>query len=62
MQLACITSELPKSTCATNLTPECMCTNVALNAAVGLCAMKTCTVFELLRTNDFARMDVRLGD
>ena len=41
--------ELPKSTCATNLTSECLCSNDALNAAVAVCAQKTCTVYELLR-------------
>ncbi|KAH7397235.1 hypothetical protein BKA66DRAFT_408993 [Pyrenochaeta sp. MPI-SDFR-AT-0127] len=50
--LACFASELPKSSCATNLTTECMCTSVALNAAVGACAMKTCTVYELLQTKN----------
>lgn len=47
-QLVCFTKELPKSSCATDLTSECMCTNDALNAAVAACAMKTCTVYELL--------------
>lgn len=44
--------ELPKSSCATDLTSECMCTNDALNAAVGVCAMQTCTVYELLQTKN----------
>lgn len=48
-QLACFTLEIPNSTCATNLTAECMCTDTALNAAVSVCSMKTCTVYELLR-------------
>ncbi|KAF2853376.1 hypothetical protein T440DRAFT_418381 [Plenodomus tracheiphilus IPT5] len=50
--LACFTLEIPKSTCATNLTSECMCTNTALNAAVGACAMQSCTVYELLQTKN----------
>jgi hypothetical protein len=43
--------EIPKSTCAIDLTPTCMCTNDALNAAVGACSMQTCTTYELLRKN-----------
>ncbi|KAF4310829.1 hypothetical protein SLS57_009897 [Botryosphaeria dothidea] len=50
--LVCFTKELPKSSCATDLTSECMCTNDALNAAVAACAMKTCTVYELLVTKN----------
>jgi hypothetical protein len=49
IQLACFAQEIPKSTCATDLTSECLCTNTALNAAVGACSMQTCTKFELLR-------------
>jgi hypothetical protein len=48
-QLACFAEELPKSVCATDLTSQCLCTNVALNAAVAVCAKKTCTIFETLR-------------
>ncbi|KAF1846063.1 uncharacterized protein K460DRAFT_431062 [Cucurbitaria berberidis CBS 394.84] len=50
--LACFTLEVPKSTCARNLTSACMCTNTALNAAVGACAMKSCTRYELLQTKN----------
>ncbi|KAH7070327.1 hypothetical protein BKA63DRAFT_75039 [Paraphoma chrysanthemicola] len=52
--LACFTSEIPQSTCATNLTTACMCTNAALNAAVGACASQTCTVYELLQTKNIS--------
>ncbi|RMZ66270.1 oxidase [Pyrenophora seminiperda CCB06] len=48
LQLGCFMQELPKSTCATNLTSECLCSNDALNAAVAVCAQKVCTVYELL--------------
>ncbi|KAF2442465.1 hypothetical protein P171DRAFT_392365 [Karstenula rhodostoma CBS 690.94] len=52
--LTCFMSEIPKSTCATNLTSECLCTNAALNAAVGACSMKTCTVYELFQTKNIS--------
>ncbi|OAF99007.1 uncharacterized protein CC84DRAFT_1191485 [Paraphaeosphaeria sporulosa] len=52
--LACFMSEIPKTTCANNLTSECLCTNEALNAAVTLCASKTCTVYELLQTKNIS--------
>jgi hypothetical protein len=54
--------ELPKSTCATNLTSQCLCTNEALNLAVGACAQKTCTVFELMRKYTSQRPARILGD
>ena len=41
--------ELPKSTCATDLTSQCLCTNTALNLAVAACSQKTCTIYELMR-------------
>ncbi|KAJ4983425.1 CFEM domain-containing protein [Stagonosporopsis vannaccii] len=50
--LACFTLEIPQSNCARNLTTECMCTDVALNAAVSACAQKSCTVYELLQTKN----------
>ncbi|CAN9087251.1 unnamed protein product [Alternaria alternata] len=50
--LACFMEELPKSTCATNLTSECLCTNDALNAAVAVCSQKTCTIYELMQTKN----------
>ncbi|OJD31451.1 cfem domain-containing protein [Diplodia corticola] len=50
--LTCFTKELPLSTCATNLTSACMCSNDELNAKVGVCAMQTCTVAELLQTKN----------
>ncbi|KAF9736285.1 hypothetical protein PMIN02_006432 [Paraphaeosphaeria minitans] len=52
--LACFLSEIPKSTCANDLTSECLCTNDALNAAVTICASKTCTVYELLQTKNIS--------
>ncbi|KAI8933501.1 hypothetical protein NX059_009238 [Plenodomus lindquistii] len=48
--LECFTQQIPESTCAANLTAPCLCTNEALNAAVGLCAMQSCTVYEQLQT------------
>jgi hypothetical protein len=59
-KLACFAEELPKSTCATDLTSQCLCTNVALNAAVAVCARKTCTVFETLRKRMFLADVIRL--
>ncbi|KAF9699389.1 hypothetical protein EKO04_002689 [Ascochyta lentis] len=52
--LACFKLEIPKSTCATDLTSECMCTNAALNEAVGACSIKTCTAYELLQTKNIS--------
>ncbi|KAL0256750.1 hypothetical protein SLS55_009147 [Diplodia seriata] len=52
--LTCFTKELPKSSCATNLTSACMCSNDELNAAVQVCAMKACTVAELLGKHNSA--------
>ncbi|KAF1933714.1 CFEM domain-containing protein [Didymella exigua CBS 183.55] len=43
---------IPQSGCVKNLTSECLCTDVALNVAVGVCAQKTCTVYELLQTKN----------
>ncbi|KAG9193505.1 choline dehydrogenase [Alternaria panax] len=50
--LACFMQELPQSTCARNLTSECLCSNDALNAAVAVCSQKTCTIYELLQTKN----------
>ncbi|KAF2123897.1 hypothetical protein P153DRAFT_302951 [Dothidotthia symphoricarpi CBS 119687] len=50
--VACITEELPKSQCATNLTSECLCTNVALKTAVAACTLQTCSVYETLQTKN----------
>ncbi|KAH8711866.1 hypothetical protein GQ44DRAFT_690083 [Phaeosphaeriaceae sp. PMI808] len=50
--LACFVQEIPKSTCATNLTSQCLCANTALNTAIGACAKNTCTVYELLQTKN----------
>ncbi|EOA83099.1 hypothetical protein ACJQWK_00584 [Exserohilum turcicum] len=50
--LMCFMQAIPTSTCATDLTSECLCSNTALNAAVGACAKKTCTVYELLQTKN----------
>ncbi|EUC45108.1 hypothetical protein COCMIDRAFT_96449 [Bipolaris oryzae ATCC 44560] len=50
--LACFMEVIPTSSCATNLTSACLCTNKALNAAVALCASKTCTKYELLQTKN----------
>ncbi|KAI4650544.1 hypothetical protein J4E93_002900 [Alternaria ventricosa] len=44
--------ELPKSTCATDLTSQCLCTNTALNLAVAACSQKTCTIYELMQTKN----------
>lgn len=57
-QLTCFMLEIPNSTCATNLTSECLCADAALNAAVGACASKTCSVYELLRKRTQQRVVV----
>ncbi|EFQ89000.1 hypothetical protein P3342_009549 [Pyrenophora teres f. teres] len=60
--LACFIQELPKSTCATNLTSECLCSNDALNAAVAVCAKKTCSVYELLQTKNVSNKGCGVPD
>ncbi|KAF2824765.1 hypothetical protein CC86DRAFT_296370 [Ophiobolus disseminans] len=53
--LTCIANELPKSRCATNPTSECLCTDKALTAAVTVCAMRACTVYENLQTQNITK-------
>jgi hypothetical protein len=62
IQLACFMEVIPTSTCATNLTSACLCTNTALNAAVGVCSQKTCTKYELLRKMILSLRNVASGD
>ncbi|EOD49529.1 putative cfem domain-containing protein [Neofusicoccum parvum] len=50
--LVCIQKAIAASTCVTDLTQECICTNEALNAQVTICASQTCTVPELLVTKN----------
>ncbi|ESZ98764.1 hypothetical protein SBOR_0870 [Sclerotinia borealis F-4128] len=49
--LKCMLEVIPASTCsATDII--CLCTNAELQASITLCAMKSCTVFELLTTKN----------
>lgn len=53
-QLTCMTELIPQSSCMTEsgLNQTCLCTNVALNDQIGLCASQGCTVKELLTTKN----------
>ncbi|KAL5120690.1 hypothetical protein ACEQ8H_001439 [Pleosporales sp. CAS-2024a] len=58
--LDCFNQELPESTCATNLTAECLCTSDTLNLAVAACAQQTCTLHELLETKNVTSSGCRV--
>lgn len=50
--LNCMIEYIPQSTCVTaeGLNQTCLCTNEALNQEISVCAMKSCTIKEMLST------------
>ncbi|KAJ8117815.1 hypothetical protein OPT61_g1079 [Boeremia exigua] len=54
MQLTCFALEIPSSTCATDLSLECICADAALESALSPCLMNTCTVFEQLQVKNIS--------
>lgn len=53
-QLTCMTELIPTSSCVTEagLDQTCLCTDVVLNQQITLCASGTCTIRELLTTQN----------